>query len=74
MQELNSLKKFIKDNGELQQFKTGQLIYDREKDPKYLYLIIEGEARLIFKNFLDFGLQRFYLFGVSHHAGSHSDG
>ena len=51
MQELNSLKKFIKDNGELQQFKTGQLIYDREKDPKYLYLIIEGEARLIFKNF-----------------------
>ena len=51
MQEINSLQKFIKDNGELQQFKTGQLISDRDKDPTYLYLITEGEARLIFKNF-----------------------
>ncbi len=51
MQEINSLQKFIKDNGELQEFKTGQLISDRDKDPTDLYLIIEGEARLIFKNF-----------------------
>ena len=51
MQEINSLQKFVKDNGELQQFKTGQLISDRDKEPIDLHLIIEGEARLIFKNF-----------------------
>ncbi len=51
MQEINSLQKFVKDNGEFQQFKTGQLISDRDKDPNDLYLIMEGEARLIFKNF-----------------------
>ncbi len=51
MQEINSLQKFVKDNGELQQFKTGQLISDRDKEPNDLHLIIEGEARLIFKNF-----------------------
>ena len=51
MQEINSLQKFVKDNGELQEFKTGQLISDRDKEPNDLHLIIEGEARLIFKNF-----------------------
>ena len=49
MQEINSLQKFVKDNGEFQQFKTGQLISDRDKDPNDLYLIMEGEARLILK-------------------------
>ena len=48
VQEINSLQKFVKDNGEFQQFKTGQLISDRDKDSTDLYLIIEGEARLIF--------------------------
>jgi ATP-binding cassette subfamily B protein len=51
VQELNSLQKFVEDNGEFQQFNTGQLIFDRNKDPNNLYLIVEGEARLIFKNF-----------------------
>ena len=51
MQEINYLQKFVKDNGEFQQFTTGQLISDRDKEPNDLYLIIEGEARLIFKNF-----------------------
>ncbi len=50
MKEITSLKNFINKNGELDSFKTGELILSKSNECDYLYLIIKGEARLIFKN------------------------
>tara|TARA_S200000501_G_scaffold227839_1_gene213639 strand:- start:2352 stop:5225 length:2874 start_codon:yes stop_codon:yes gene_type:complete len=50
VKEITSLKNFINKNGELDSFKTGELILSKSNECDYLYLIIKGEARLIFKN------------------------
>ena len=47
--ELQLIKKFILNNGELNSFKAGQLILNPEEEVNSLFLIKKGQARLIFK-------------------------
>ena len=50
MQHIESIKEFIKINGQKCLFKTGELIFSRDKENDYIFLVEKGETRLIFKN------------------------
>ena len=50
MQHIESIKDFIKINGQKRLFKTGELIFSRDKENDYIFLVEKGETRLIFKN------------------------
>ena len=47
--KLQLIKNFIIKNGELNSFKTGQLIIPPGKDVNTIFLLKEGQARLILK-------------------------
>ena len=51
MQHIESIKEFIKINGQKCLFKTGELIFSRDKENDYIFLVEKGETRLIFKNY-----------------------
>ena len=48
MQHIESIKDFIKINGQKCLFKTGELIFSRDKENDYIFLVEKGETRLIF--------------------------
>ena len=50
MQYRESIRDFIKINGEKHLFKTGESIYSRDKENEYVFLVEKGETRLIFKD------------------------
>ena len=50
MQHIESIKDFIKINGQKRLFKTGELIFSKDKENDYIFLVEKGETRLIFKN------------------------
>ena len=47
--KLQLIKNFILKNGELSSFKAGQLIITQEEDANTIFLLKEGQARLILK-------------------------
>ncbi len=48
MNEIKLIKEFIKNNGELKSFKTGELLIIPDKEADNIFLLEQGEARLIF--------------------------
>ena len=50
MQYRESIKDFIKINGEIHLFKTGELIFSKDKENEDVFLVEKGETRLIFKD------------------------
>ena len=50
MKEFELIKEFIIKNGQLKSFKTGQIIISPDKEIDKLFLLGEGEARLIFRD------------------------
>ena len=49
MKEIQLIKEYIKKNGELKTFKTGQLMISPGKEANSCFLLDKGEARLIYK-------------------------
>ena len=45
-----SIKDFIKINGQKHLFKTGESIFSRDKENEDVFLVVKGETRLIFKD------------------------
>ena len=50
MQFRESIKDFIKINGQKHLFKTGESIFSRDKENEDVFLVVKGETRLIFKD------------------------
>ena len=69
MTEIQLIKEYIKKNGELKTFTTGQLMISAGKEANSCFLLDQGEARLIYKvNNKRTTLKKFYsgdLIGIS---------